>query len=425
MPASLRPLRHRDFALVWWASMISNVGSWMQTVAVGAYVASHTGQRVWAALAFVAGFLPQGILSPIGGAMADRFNRVRYLILSNILEALVATVLAVLVVSGHATPGLITCIVAIGGCLVALRLPFNQALLPDLVPPEDLLAGASLNSAQWNLGRVIGPTLAAGTIALWGYSWAFAINAISFGAVIIAMLLVRIEQRVVQITERMWRRIADGIRAARDEPGCRAAISLMALAAFLAAPFIALIAARALELTNGTDKEVASATGVLTTAQGIGAVIGSLLVAEVAHRYNRGRVLVFDLVATPIALIFYGYAPSVLTAAIALSFVGLLYIGILAGLQTTVQLRAPEAVRGRVLSIYVVAIGGIFPIGGVVQGWLGDRIGLGNTTAMASGLMLVVLAYIGVRRPHVFRALGDPEPEEIVEDIVVGTRATA
>ncbi len=229
------------------------------------------------------------------------------------------------------------------------------------------------------------------------------------------MLLVRVEHRVVEITERLWRRIADGIRAARDEPGCRAAISLMALAAFLAAPFIALIAARALELTNGSDKAVARATGVLTTAQGIGAVIGSLLVAELAHRFDRGRVLVFDLVATPIALIVYGYAPSVTTGAIALGFVGLLYIGILAGLQTTVQLRAPAEVRGRVLSIYVVAIGGIFPIGGVVQGWLGDRIGLGNTTAIFCGLMLVVLAYIGARRPHVFRALGDPQPHEVLD----------
>src|SRR5438093_3080425 len=100
------------------------------------------------------------------------------------------------------------------------------------------------------------------------------------------MLLVSNEHHIVEVTERMRRRIADGFRAARDEPGCRAAISLMALAAFFAAPFIALIAARALELTNGTDKQVARATGILTTAQGVGAVIGSILVAELAQRFN-------------------------------------------------------------------------------------------------------------------------------------------
>jgi MFS family permease len=229
------------------------------------------------------------------------------------------------------------------------------------------------------------------------------------------MLLVRVEHHHVEVTERIWRRITEGIRAARDEPGCRSAILLMALAAFLAAPFIALIAARALELTDGSDKAVARATGVLTTAQGVGAVIGSILVAELAHRFDRRRVLVFDLVGTPIALVLYGYAPSLTTAAIALGFVGLLYIGILAGLQTTVQLRAPAPVRGRVLSIYVVAIGGIFPLGGVIQGWFGDRVGLGHTTAVACGVMLAVLAYIGAKRPHVFRALGDPAPHTVLD----------
>ena len=417
MPASLRPLRHRNYALVWGSGMVSNTGSWMQTVAVGSYVASTTHQRAWAALAFVAGFLPQGILSPIGGALADRLDRRKALIVATLLEAAVATTLAVLVVQGNATPGLVTGIVAVGGALVALRLPFNQALLPDLVPPEDLLGAASLTAAQWNLGRVIGPSLAAVTIAVWGYEWAFVLNAVSFFAVIIAMLLVHLPPHVTPAAERIWRRIAEGIQAARDEPACRAAISLMAMAAFLAAPFIALISARALELTDGTDKAVARATGFLTTAQGIGAVIGAIVVAELAHRYSRQRVLVFDLVATPIALVVYGYAPTLATATAALAIVGGLYIGILAGLQTTVQLRAPEAVRGRILSIYVVAIGGIFPIGGVIQGWIGDRIGLGHTTAIFCGVMLVVLAYLRSARPHVFRVLGEGSDVEIDEAV--------
>jgi MFS family permease len=192
----------------------------------------------------------------------------------------------------------------------------------------------------------------------------------------------------------------------------------MAINAFFAAPFIALIAARGLELTNGTDDALARATGLLTTAQGIGAVIGALLVAELAHRFSRRRLLVFDLVATPVALIVYGYAPTLVSASVALAVVGLLYIGILAGLQTTVQLRAPAEVRGRVLSIYLVSLGGIFPIGGVMQGWLGDRIGLGHTTAIACGIELLILAYIGATHPHVYRSLGDPAPD-VVSDVEI------
>ena len=160
MPASLRPLRHRNYALVWTSGMISNTGSWMQTVAVGSFVAAQTHQRAWAALAFVAGFLPQGILSPIGGALADRLDRRKALPdrrhhpRGRGRDAS----LAVLVIQ-RPTPRPVWSprIVAVGGSLVALRLPFNQALLPDLVPHEDLLAAASLTAAQWNLGRVIGP----------------------------------------------------------------------------------------------------------------------------------------------------------------------------------------------------------------------------------------------------------------------------
>ena len=210
MPASLRPLRHRDYALVWSAGFVSNTGSWMQTVAVGAYVASQTGQAAWAGLAAVAAFLPQGILSPIGGALADRLDRRRFLIVASVLEAAVAATLALLVVRDQATPGLVTAIVLVGGCLVAMRLPFNQALLPDLVEREDLLAAASLSSAQWNLGRVIGPTLAAGAIALWGYEWAFMFNAGSFLAVIVAMALVRVRHDPKPADGHIWRRIAEG-----------------------------------------------------------------------------------------------------------------------------------------------------------------------------------------------------------------------
>ena len=419
MPASLQPFRHRDFTLVWTAGFISNAGSWMQTVAVGAYIASTTHQAAWAGLAFVAAFLPQAVLSPIGGALADRMDRQRFLIVASALEGVVATVLAVLVVRGDGTPGLVTAIVALGGCLVALRLPFNQAILPDLVPHEELLAAASLSSAQWNLGRVIGPTIAAAVIALWGYPWAFGINALSFIAVIVAMAVVHLPHHAPPPAERMFRRIAEGVRATRDEPGCRAAIGLMAMNAFLAAPFIALIPARALELTDGTKDAVARATGVLTTAQGVGAVIGSFVVAELAHRYGRGRLLVFDLIATPLVLIVYGYMPSLALAAVALTLVGGLYIGILAGTQTTVQLRAPVEVRARVLSIYLVSLGGIFPIGGVVQGWLGDRVGLGHVTAVACALMITCMAVIAVTRPQMLRALGDPLPEEVVSAVEV------
>src|SRR5687767_10298541 len=137
----------------------------MQTVAVGALVTERTGQARWTALVAVAAFLPMGLLAPIGGAMADRLDRRRWLITGNVIGAALATVLALLSATGNASPGAVTFVVLLHGCSFALMLPFYQAMIPDLVPREELLAAASLGSAQYNLGRVVGPALAAVVIA--------------------------------------------------------------------------------------------------------------------------------------------------------------------------------------------------------------------------------------------------------------------
>ena len=158
--APLSPLRHRDFALVWSAALVSNVGSWMQTVAVGVLVTLHTGQARWTGLVAAAAFLPMGLLSPVGGAMADRHDRRRWLLLTTVGETVFAGILTALAATGNAGPVWVTLAVLGGGAMTAIGLPAYQALLPDLVGPDDLLGAISLSSAQWNLGRVIGPALA-------------------------------------------------------------------------------------------------------------------------------------------------------------------------------------------------------------------------------------------------------------------------
>ena len=224
LPSSLQPLRHRDFALVWGGGMVSNAGSWMQTVAVGAFVTAKTGQAGWAGLIAAAAFLPIGLLAPIGGALADRLNRRIFVLCTNIGEAFMASVLAWLAFTGRASPGAVAVCVFIAGCLTAIALPFLQAMTLDFVPREDLLAAASLGSAQYNMGRVFGPSLAGFVIALWGYSWAFAINAASFAAVVVAMLLVRVRYERTRDATPLLERIRIGARAARENPGARAAI---------------------------------------------------------------------------------------------------------------------------------------------------------------------------------------------------------
>ena len=403
--ASLRPLHQRNFALVWSAALVSNIGSWMQTVAVGVFVTDVTHQAKWTGLVAAAAFVPIGFLSPVGGAMADRVDRRRWMLLTTVGETIFAALLALLVGLHVAGPGGVTVLVFLGGCMTAVGIPAYQAMLPDLVAKDDLLAAISLTSAQFNFGRVVGPALAGVVIALGSYTLAFALNAASFFAVIIALLFVRLPPHQADgDSGGLWARIKEGARTARREPGCRMAIFLIGVTAFLLSPFIALVPAVALKLFDNEK----TGTAILITAQGIGAVAGALALAPLAARYGRRRVLVVNLLVLPGLLALYAGTPTLWLAAIALFAVGAGYIGVLSGLMTVVQLRAPTAMRGRVLSLFMVSLGTVYPIGAVVQGALGDQIGLRATTIGCAAVFFVLFAALVLRAPHLVAALDDP-----------------
>lgn len=420
--ASLRPLRQRQFSVIWSAALVSNVGSWMQTVAVGVLVTKTTGKAGWTGLVAAAAFLPIGVLSPVGGAVADRVDRRRWLLATTVGETAFATLLAVLAATGHASPVAVTVTVFAGGCMTALGLPAYQAILPDLVERDDLLAAISLSVAQYNLGRVVGPALAGVVLALGSYTLAFTLNAASFGAVMVALLVVHLPPpRSTGEEGGLWARIVTGVRGARAEPGCRTAIATIAVAALLLSPFIALIPAVAVKLLRAGE----TGTSVLITAQGAGAVGGALALAPLARRYGRRRVLVANLVAVPFLLVAYAASPTLVVATVALTVVGAGYIGVLSGLSTVVQLRAPAALRGRILSLYMVALGCIYPLGAVIQGWLGDRAGLRAVTMATAMLFLALAVTAGAARPGLVRSLDDPaapaaEPPEADVSRLVG-----
>lgn len=422
--AALRPLRHRRFAVIWTGSLVSNIGTWMQTVAVGALVTGLTGNPVWTAVSFVAGFLPNGVLAPIGGALADRLDRRRFAIASTGVECALTAFLALVVAVGNEDPYLITALVFLAGCVSALRMPFQQAMLPDLVPEEDVLGAISLGSAQWNLGRVVGPALAGLVIVAGSFAAAFAVNALSFLAVIVAFLFVQVPSPAPGDDHPgLLAHMRAGAGVVRRVPALRAGMTLIAVSAAFVAPFIALIPAFADVLSRGAGpKALAAATGVMTTAQGVGAVVASLVFPSLVERFGRRRMLTIVLVLTPIGCIPYALSPSVAAAAAAIVVLGGSYICILSGLSAVMQLGAPAAFRGRVLSLYFATLSIVFPLGALVQGVVARRIGLRATTIVGAVVLLATLAAIAVLRPVVFRALGglddDLEPEDEAPPVV-------
>jgi MFS family permease len=410
--ASFRPLRSRNFALIWSAALVSNVGTWMQTVALGVLVFARTDQAAWTGLVAAAGFLPIGLLAPLGGALADRLDRRRWLIVTTLAEMAFATILAVLAATGHDPPGVLVVLSFLGGASGAIGFP------ADLVPRGQLLGAVSLSSAQFNLGRVIGPALAGLALLTHNYGLVFGINAASFAAVVVALAMVRLPPPLdgrgsLGITAR----IVVGARVALGEPGCRAAIVLIAVVALLASPFIALVPAMA-GVVQRQGFTVPVATALLVTAQGIGAVAGALLLPALAERLGRQTMMVGALFLLPLLLANYGLAPALWWSAVSFVGVGAVYIAVLSGLNTVVQLRAPVEFRGRVLSIYMMGLGLVYPLGAVLQGLAANHVGVRTVTVLGAGALLVVLGGIAAFAPGVLSALGDP-PSDAVPSVAI------
>ncbi len=398
---SLAPLRHRNYALLWSGAFVSNIGTWMETVSIGAYVTETTGRATWTGAVAAAAFVPIALFAPLGGALADRMSRKTLLMTTTLVQTAFAALLTILFVIGDPSPAIVTLCVFGGGVGAALGFPAFMAMLPDLVPEEDVPGAMGLSSAQWNLGRVVGPALAGVVIHFAGFSWALAINSLSFLAVVGVLLVVTIPPPPPRDEQSIGTAIVEGARFVQRDPGLRVSVSAMCVNTFLAAPFIALVPAMAEKVFDSG----ARGTSVLVTAQGVGAVTMGLMLGSITHRYGSRRVVNTMLVALPPALIAYAYAPVLGVSALTLVFVGAFYLGALSSFTTIAQLRAPAHLRGRVLAVHNLILGSLYPLGALIQGRLADSIGLRATTAGAAVLLAVVVLGTRVIRPGITRPL--------------------
>jgi MFS family permease len=392
MPGGLAPFRSRNFSIMFSGALLSNIGTWMEGVALSYYVADTTGKASWSAIVAGAAFVPSAVIGPIGSAMADRLNRRQVLLIGSVVQGVIASVLAVWVGGGTATPLGITIVSFVAGCVSAFVFPSFQTTLPDLVPREQLVAAVGISNAQWNLGRIIGPSLAAGAIALGGIGLALWCNAFSFLFVAAAVTMVKLPQRFGE-RRAVFASLADGFHFARGNREMRRMLAVMVAVVLIASPFIAFVSQMA---TNVFDGE-ASATSLLVTAQGVGAVIAAFTLGSVSARLGLRRLMVAaSLVLCP-ALVLYGYAPQLWLAAVMLAFVGLTYGWAFTSFAGVAQQVAPDDMRGRVLAVNMFVLGLGHPVGTLVQGLLADVTSLRAVTAWSGVLLGGVLAVVFAR----------------------------
>ena len=387
--ASLAPFRSRNFRLMWSGALLSNIGTWMEAVGLSYYVAHTTGKASLSALVGAAGFLPNGVLGPIGSAMADRWSRRRLLVVGSALSAIVAAILAVWVGGGTATPLGIAGLSFVAGCIGAFTFPSFQSILPDLVDRQNLIAGVGLSNAQWNLGRIIGPSFAAIAISVGGIGTALWCNAISFLAVIVAVALVKVPQRPGD-RRPIFGALADGLRFAVAHPVMRRMLVVMVMTIAIASPFIAFVSQMATNVLHGDAK----ATSVLVTAQGVGAVAAAFTLGSVTKRLGSSAVMFGAVGVLCPALFAYGLAPRLWLAAPMLTVVGLSYGYAFTSFASVSQQAAPDDMRGRVLAVNFLVLGIMFPVGTLIQGQIADAVGLrwttaGSGVALAFGLLVM------------------------------------
>ena len=401
--SSLRAFRHPNFVRFWMGAFISNVGTWMETIAVGVYVTQSTGRAGWTGTVAALMYLPTLVLGPLAGAMADRTDRRRLLSWLTTAQTALAVALAVLAFTGRLSVPAVAVLAFFAGCVNALVGPVYSSLLAELVPAEDLLSALSLSSAQYNLGRIIGPTLAALAIAAGGQALAFLCNAASFLAVLVSLALVQLPPRAPHDgTTDLWAEIVTGFRVAREDAGIRTALILTCLISVLVAPFIALIPVVAINLFG----HGAAGTSLLASAQGIGAIGAAVVTGTLADRWGRRRLVSRMTLALGLVATAYWVAPQFWMAVALVAMLGGTYLATLTGVNATCMSRVSRLLQARVSSLYTMVLGAGYGAGLLALSWLGDQFGLRLT--MASTAALLTLSVLWMRRRGLLRQLDGP-----------------
>ena len=383
----------------------------MQTVALGVYLTETTHNPEWLGLLTVAAWSPALIGSPLGGVIADRWSRQRWIQLNNLVMALTATALATAALTKHLTPPLACYLALVEGLASSASWSAWQSLLPDLVERDEVLAAVSLSSAQFNLGRIIGPMLAGVALAFGSPGLCFALNAASFVFVVVIFSFVRSAPRPKPTTKiRVWAETVVGAKQAWAVRGCRYPIIAVGTVAIIASPFIALVPAMAIQTLHSGKVGVSW----LVTAQGVGAVIGALTLPALAKRTSRLAVLRGSLATIAVALALYGLAPTLTLAVAALVVLGGAYVGALTGLNTVVQLHAPLGERSRILSLYTLSLSIFYPVGALVQATLAKHWGVRPVTVGAALVLALVLVAVSTLRPVVWGEMGSTPTAPVI-----------
>jgi len=387
-------LRERNFRLFWLSGIVSNTGRWFQAVAVPIIVLDITGSAGWVGIAGFAQLLPTAMMGPIAGAIADRYDRRRVLLITQSIQAVLALGFMTMWIVGIRSVWAYVGASVITGVAGGLNLPAWQAFVSELVPRDQLMGAITLNSAQFNAARMIGPAMAGVMIAAIGPAWAFGLNGVSYAAVLIALSMMRLEPLSIDRSAPMrpMREFVETLGYIRRKPGIVTAIGAVSLIGLFG------LSVQTLSVVMAEDvfHRGGGGFGLMLSMVGLGAVLSSPAIAHLAGRYRRSRIQGTALVLYGVSISLLSVSPWFGLALVAMMIMGAAHIASASTLNTAIQLQVDEGVRAKVLSVYLTSLLAANPIGQLVLGQAIERFGPRKSFAAAGLLMLTTAAFLGV-----------------------------
>ncbi|MDX2090711.1 MAG: MFS transporter [Kofleriaceae bacterium] len=390
-----RALRSRNYRLFFVGQGTSLVGTWLTKFAVPWLAFQLTGSAFMLGLVAFASNAPTPLLSPIAGVFVDRWNRRRVVIITQVAAAGQSAALAVFAFLDVITVWHLMVLGAVQGVINAFDMPARQSFLREMIDdPADLPNAIALNSAMVNVAKLAGPAVGAAMVALLGPAWCFAVDALSYVAVVVSLLAIRVRPLPVKETGGVFAELRSGWRYLANHRVLRELLVQLAINSVLAGAYIQLLPAIAAELV-GTGPY---ALGILMASGGFGALVGALYLASRSTVEGLRVVIVRSRIVLGIAMLLLTFASHIVLAAPVIFAMGMALMIQLAATNTLIQSIADQAFLGRMMSMYAIANTGGVPVGAFVEGLIASHAGATHTIAGAG--ILVVVAAIALGRGY-------------------------
>jgi predicted MFS family arabinose efflux permease len=363
---TFKAFQYRDFRLLWFGACTSSIGTWMQEIAQNWLVLQITNSPFLLGLDAFLGDIPIFMFSLVGGVIADRMDRRKLLIISQLVQMASALTLAFLIATNRIQIWHILLSSFVVGTAQSFGGPAYSALVPSLVEKEDLPNAIALNSIQFNLARVIGPVLGGLALKYVGSAWCFGLNSLSFVAVIISLLQLHINFKPPHTGDSILTGMKQGISFVRKQGAMETLILIAFCMTALAIPMITFLPVFAKNVFHQNEMTYT----LFLAASGLGSITGALTVASLGNIHNKGRIALTMLMALGAGITGFSLSHSVALSCILLFISGAVLMCAFAMISSLVQLITPNDMRGRVMSVYNVAFRGGMPFGSVTTGWL-------------------------------------------------------